>query len=195
MDCRFCKLEDINLLEDGITFRCSYCGYSFDVSRGGILYDKMMKMPLSSWLLASILWFAAMLTGVLFGLGFNSSSLSTTILFLIIYGATSFIYGISMSLDFFQGVGLWIGRVFKRGDTNWDNIKAEVQEHRKKKIVSEMATGQAVDEATGDVVDTDIRPGEKKVPKIAPSFLAGLYTLILGAIFTIVYNVAFPPLT
>jgi len=195
MNCRFCKLEDINLLEDGTTFRCSYCGYSFEVSRGGIFYDRMMKMPLSSWLLASIIWLGAMITGVLFGLGFTSASLSTTILFLFIYGAASFIYGISMSLDFFQGVWIWIKRLFKRESTNWKEIKVEVQELRKKKIVSEMATGQAVDEATGDVVDTDIRPGEKKVATIAPSFLAGFYTIALAAIFTIVYNLAFPPLT
>ena len=195
MDCRFCKLEDIDLMEDRVTFRCSYCGYSFEVSRGGILYDNMMKLPLSSWLLASILWFAAMLTGVLFGLGFNSSSLSTTILFLFIYGASAFIYGISMSLDFFQGAGIWIRKLFKRESTNWEEIKAEVQEIRKKKIISEMATGQAVDEATGYVVDTDIRPGEKKVPKIAPSFLAGLYTIVLGGIFTIIFSIFFPPLT
>ncbi|MHA1668917.1 MAG: hypothetical protein ACTSUR_09680, partial [Candidatus Heimdallarchaeaceae archaeon] len=93
MECRFCKLEDIDLQEDGITFVCPYCGYSFEVSKTGILYDKMMQMPLSSWLLASILWFCAMLTGVLMGLGFNSSSLSTTILFLYIYGASAFLYG------------------------------------------------------------------------------------------------------
>ena len=195
MDCRFCKLEDINLLDDGSTFRCSYCGYSFEVSKGGILFDKMMKMPLSSWLLASIIWLGAMITGVLFGLGFSSASLSTMILFLFIYGAAAFIYGLSMSLDFFQGVGIWIGRVFKRESTEWSEIKAEVQDRRKKRIVSEMATGQAVDEATGTMVDTDIRPGEKKVPTIAPSFLAGFYTIALAAIFSLIYNLAFPPLT
>ena len=195
MDCRFCKLEGIDLLEDGTTFRCSYCGYSFEVSKGGILYDRMMKLPLSSWLLASIIWLGAMLTGVLFGLGFNSSSLSTTILFLYIYGASSFIYGLSMSLDFFSGVWIWIKRFFRREAIDWEEIKAEVQENRKKKIISEMATGQAVDKATGAVVDTDIRPGEKKVPIIAPSFLAGLYTIILAGIFSIIFIIAFPPLT
>ena len=112
MDCKFCKLEHITLLEDNVTFRCPYCGYSFEVSRTNILYDKMMQMPLSSWLLASIIWFSAMLTGVLLGLGFNSSSLSTTILFLFIYGATAFLYGFSMSLDFFTAVWILIKRIF-----------------------------------------------------------------------------------
>ncbi|MCG3215875.1 MAG: hypothetical protein KAS63_04130 [Candidatus Heimdallarchaeota archaeon] len=195
MNCRFCKLDNIGLLEDGVTFKCSYCGYSFEVSRTAILYDRMMKMPLNSWLLASILWIAAMITGVAFGLGFTNAALSTTILFLFIYGASALIYGFSMSLDFFQGIWILIKKIFKRESTSWENIKLEVQEMRKKKIVSEMATGQAVDEATGMLVDTDIRPGEKSVPSIAASFLAGLYTIILGGIFSIIFNIIFPPVT
>ncbi|MHA1827465.1 MAG: hypothetical protein ACTSX6_02335 [Candidatus Heimdallarchaeaceae archaeon] len=195
MECRFCKLEDIDLQEDGITFVCPYCGYSFEVSKTGILYDKMMQMPLSSWLLASILWFCAMLTGVLMGLGFNSSSLSTTILFLYIYGASAFLYGGSTSLDFLTAVWLWTKKRFKRQGTSFEEVKKEVQELRKKKIVKEMATGQAIDEKTGKFIDTDIRPGERKVPKIAPSFLAGTYTIILAAVFSIIFNTIFPALT
>ncbi|MHA1222881.1 MAG: hypothetical protein ACTSSG_00510 [Candidatus Heimdallarchaeaceae archaeon] len=195
MECKFCKLEDIDLQEDGITFVCPYCGYSFEVSKTGILYDKMMQMPLSSWLLASILWFSAMLTGVLMGLGFNSSSLSTTILFLYIYGASAFLYGGSTSLDFLTAVWLWTKKRFKRQGTSFEEVKKEVQELRKKKIVKEMATGQAIDEKTGKFIETDIRPGERKVPKIAPSFLAGTYTIILAAVFSIIFNTIFPALT
>ena len=132
MNCRFCKLDNIGLLEDGVTFKCSYCGYSFEVSRTAILYDRMMKMPLNSWLLASILWIAAMITGVAFGLGFTNAALSTTILFLFIYGASALIYGFSMSLDFFQGIWILIKKIFKRESTSWENIKLEVQEMRKK---------------------------------------------------------------
>ena len=195
MDCRFCKLEDIKLLDDKKTFRCQYCGYSFQVSRTGILYDKMMKMPLSSWLLASILWFAAMLTGILLGLGFNSGSLSTTILFLFLYGASAFIFGFSTSLDFIQTILLWFkDTISGKKPADFDEVKKEIQIRRKKKIVSEMATGQALDGMTGRFIDTDIRPGEKRVPKISPSLLAGLYTLILGALFAIVFSKIFPPL-
>ena len=67
-----------------------------------------------------------------------------------------------------------------------------VQVKRKKKIVKEMATGQTIDEATGKAVDTDIRPGEKRVPKIAPSFLAGSYTIILAVLFVIIFTNVFP---
>jgi len=165
----------------------------------GILYDKMMQMPLSSWLLATILWFVAMLTGVLFGLGFNSQSLSTTVLFLFIYGGSSFLYGFSMSLDILQTVWLLIKinivSLFKADvkPVNFQDVKKEVQSLRKKKIISGMATGQAVD-ATGGFIDTDIRPGEKRAPKIAPSFLAGLYTIVLAGAFVIIFNIIFPPL-
>ena len=195
MDCKFCKLEDIDLLEDRITFKCPHCGYAFESTKSGILYDRMMQMPLSSWLLASILWFCAMLTGVVFGTGFNSASLSTTILFLFIYGGSAFLYGFSTSLDMFQTLGIWLKNKITRRSTSMSEVKAEVQEIRKKKIVSEMATGQALDEATGEAIETDIRPGEKRVPKIAPSFLAGLYTLILAAVFIIIFNVFYPPFT
>jgi hypothetical protein len=193
MDCRFCKQEKIDYMEGG-TFKCSYCGYSFEVSRTGVLYDRMMQMPLSSWLLASILWFSAMLTGVLLGLGFNSSSLSTSILFLFIYGASAFLYGFSTSLDMMQTWWLFIKYKFKRGQSkDLSEVKAEVQILRKKKIISEMATGQTLDESTGRFIETDIRPGEKRIPKISASFLAGLYTIVLGAFFSIIFNVVFPP--
>ncbi|MCG3259258.1 MAG: hypothetical protein H7644_05895 [Candidatus Heimdallarchaeota archaeon] len=192
MNCRFCKLTDIDLIEGGV-YKCSYCGYSFDVSRTAVLYDKMMKMPLSSWLLASILWFSAMLTGVLLGLGFTSSSLSTTILFLFIYGASAFLYGFSTSLDMMQTFWLFIKYRFRRKEKTLDDVKQEMQVLRKKKIVSEMATGQSLDEATGKFIDTDIRPGEKRIPAIAPAFLAGLYTIGLGIFFTIIFNIVFPP--
>jgi hypothetical protein len=195
MDCKFCKLENIDLLDDKITFKCQYCGYAFESSKSGIWYDKMMQMPLSSWLLASILWFCAMLTGVAFGAGFNSASLSTTILFLFIYGGAAFLYGFSTSLDMFQTGWIWFTSKLKRESKSMGEVKEMVQEIRKKKIVSEMATGQALDEATGQAIETDIRPGEKRVPKIAPSFLAGFYTLILAAAFVIIFNVFFPPFT
>ncbi|NPD87443.1 MAG: hypothetical protein HGN29_01885 [Asgard group archaeon] len=193
MDCKFCKLEKIDIQEDGITFKCSYCGYAFESSRTGILYDKMMQMPLNSWLLASILWFCAMLTGVAFGAGFNTASLSTTILFLFIYGGAAFLFGFSTSLDMLQTSWIWFRNKITRKQTSFEEVKEEVREIRKKKIVKEMATGQALDDATGQAIETDIRPGERRVPKISPSFLAGLYTLILGAAFIIVFNVFFPP--
>lgn len=195
MDCRFCKLENIELLEDGVTYKCQYCGYAFEVSRTGILYDKMMKMPLSSWLLASIIWFSAMLTGVVFGLGFNSSSLSTTIIFLLIYGGSALLYGLAISMDYLNAIWIWIKIKITRKQKSFEEIKDEVQQIRKKKIVSEMATGQVIDQATGRYIDTDIRPGEKRVPKIAPSFKAGLYTVILAVVFLIIFNFIFPPLT
>jgi len=177
---------------EGGEYKCSYCGYSFDVSKTAILYDKMMKMPLSSWLLASILWFSAILTGVLLGLGFTSGSLSTTILFLFIYGASAFLYGFSTSLDMMQTYWLLIKYKFRRIDKNLVEVKQEMQVLKKKKIVSEMATGQSLDESTGKFIDTDIRPGEKRIPKIAPAFLAGLYTIGLAIFFTIIFNVVFP---
>jgi hypothetical protein len=136
-----------------------------------------------------------MLTGVAFGAGFNTASLSTTILFLFIYGGSAFLYGFSTSLDMLQTVWLWLRKKITRQDATFAEVKEEVQELRKKKIVSEMATGQALDEATGEAIETDIRPGEKRIPKISPSFLAGLYTLILAAAFVIVFNVFFPPFT
>lgn len=202
MDCKFCKLENINLMDDKVTFRCSYCGYSFEASKFSIFYDRMMAMPLNEWLLASILWFAAMLTGILMGLGFNNGSLSTTIIFLFLYGAAALIYGFSTSLDYTQAIGLWFKRSFTKDGklsrfkaANMNDIKEEVRAIRKKKIISEMATGQAIDDSTGRFIETDIRPGERRVAKISPSFLAGLYTIILAALFLIVFNVAFPPLT
>jgi len=194
MDCRFCKLEDIELLDDGVTYKCQYCGYAFEVSRTGILYDKMMQMPLSSWLLASIIWFSAMLTGVVFGLGFNSSSLSTTIVFLLIYGGCAFLYGLAISIDFINAIWFWLKGKITRKSKTFDEIKQKVQELRKKKIVSEMATGQVLDEVTGKYIDTDIRPGEKRIPKVAPSFKAGIYTVVLALVFLIIFNLIFPPL-
>ena len=194
MDCRFCKLENITLLEDGVTYKCQYCGYAFEVSRAGILYDKMMQMPLASWLLASIIWFSAMLTGVIFGLGFNSSSLSTTIIFLLIYGGSAFLYGLAISFDYMSVIWLWIKGKITRKSRSFKDAKNVIQEERKKKIVSEMAAGQVIDEVTGRNIDTDIRPGEKRVPKIAPSFKAGLYTIILAVFFVIIFNFVFPPL-
>ena len=194
MDCKFCKLEDIDLLEDGITFKCAYCGYSFDVGRTAIFYDKMMQMPLASWLLASILWFSAMVTGILLGLGFSSTSLSSTILFLFLYGATALIYGMSTSLDYFSVLGVHIKGWFKKDSLSFTDAKELVRTKRKEKIVREMATGQALDEATGRVLDTDIRPGEKRIPKLAPSFLAGGYTLIMAVLFIIIFTAVFPPI-
>ena len=202
MDCRFCKLENVDLMDDKETFRCPYCGYSFEVSRFGILYDKMMQMPLNTWLLASILWFAAMLTGILLGLGFTSGSLNTTIIFLFLYCASALIYGFSTSLDYMQTIGLWIKTSFTNEEgklsgfkpANMEEMKKEVQSIRKKKIISEMATGQAIDDATGRFIETDIRPGEKRIPKLSPSFSAGLYTILLAGLFMIVFNLAFPPL-
>ncbi|MCK4896147.1 MAG: hypothetical protein KAS47_05015 [Candidatus Heimdallarchaeota archaeon] len=194
MDCKFCKLEKIDLLEDGVTFKCSYCGYSFDVGKTAIFYDRMMQMPLSSWLLAAILWFSAMVTGVLLGLGFSSASLSSTILFLFIYGAAALMYGISASLDFFSASARYMKGWFSKEKITFEDAKLAVQAKRKAKIVKEMATGQALDEATGRAVDTDIRPGEKRVPKIAPSFLAGSYTIILAVLFIVVFTSFFPPI-
>jgi len=195
MDCKFCKLENIKLMDDKTTFRCQYCGYSFEASKAAILYDKLMSMPLNSWLLASILWFSAMLTGILFGLGFTSGSLNTTVIFLFLYGAAAFIYGFSTSLDYMQGIWMWIKSTLRHGRrADFKEIKKEVQILRKKKIVSEMATGQSLDSLTGSFIDTDIRPGEKRVPKLAPSFLAGLYSIVLAALFLIVFNQIFPPL-
>ena len=94
-----------------------------------------------------------------------------------------------------QTVWIWFRNKITRQQTTFKEVKEIVQELRKKKIVSEMATGQALDESTGQAIETDIRPGEKRIPKISPSFLAGLYTLILGAAFVIVFNVFFPPFT
>ncbi|MHA1347656.1 MAG: hypothetical protein ACTSVO_09965 [Candidatus Heimdallarchaeaceae archaeon] len=192
MDCKFCKLEDIKLLEDGSTFKCSYCGYSFEVGKIAIFYDRMMQMPLSSWLLAAILWFSAMVTGVLLGLGFSSASLTSTILFLFIYGASAFLYGVSSSLDLFTALGIFIKEWFSKDKITFSDAKMNVQVKRKMKIVSELATGQTIDESTGKAVDTDIRPGEKRVPKIAPSFLAGSYTIILAVLFVIIFTNVFP---
>ena len=192
MDCRFCKLTEIDLMEGGV-YKCPYCGYSFDVSKIGILYDKMMKMPLAPWLLASILWFSAILTGVLLGLGFTSSSLSTTILFLFIYGASAFLYGFSTSIDMMQTYWKFVKYKIRRVEKDLDEVKAEMQVLKKKKIVSEMATGQSLDESTGKFIDTDIRPGEKRIPAIAPAFLAGLYTIGLAVFFTIIFNIVFKP--
>ncbi len=194
MDCKFCKLEKIDLLEDGTTFKCSYCGYSFDVGKTAILYDRMMQMPLSSWMLAAILWFSAMVTGVLLGLGFSSASLTSTILFLFIYGASALLYGISASLDYFSASGKLIKGWFSKEKITFEDAKLAVQAKRKVKLVKEMATGQALDESTGKTVDTDIRPGEKRVPKIAPSFLAGSYTIILALFFIVVFTNFFPPI-
>ncbi len=201
MDCRFCRLEEISLLDDKTTFKCPYCGYSFQSSKAGILYDNMMKMPLSSWLLASILWFSAMLTGILLGLGFNSGSLNTTVLFLFLYGGSALLYGFSTSLDYMQALWLWVKTSFfferkflRFKAADFEEVKKEVQVLRKKKIISEMATGQSLDDSTGRFIDTDIRPGEKRTPKIAPSFLAGLYSIALAVLFAIVFNQIFPPL-
>ena len=194
MDCKFCKLEKIDLLEDGTTFKCGYCGYSFDVGKVAIFYDKMMQMPLSSWLLAAILWFSAMVTGVLLGLGFSSASLTSTILFLFIYGASALLYGISASLDFFSASGKFIRGLFSKEKVTFEDTKLAVQKKRKEKIVKESATGKSLDEATRRAVDTDIRPGEKRVPKIAPSFLAGSYTIILALFFIVVFTTFFPPI-
>jgi len=155
-----------------------------------------MQMPLSSLLFASMLWFASILTGVIFGLGFNSSSLSTTIVFMYLYGLSALIYGLSVSLDYFQALWLYIKAYIRtKKKPNFEEIKAEVQKIRKEKIVKEMATGRAYDEVTGKFIETDIRPGEKKVPKIAPSFLGGLWTLLTAVICSILYYVIFPPLT
>ena len=196
MDCKFCKLENIELMDDKTTFRCQYCGYSFEASKANIFYDKIMAMPLNSWLLASILWFSAMLTGILFGLGFTSGSLNTTIIFLFIYGASAFIYGFSTSLDYMQAIWRWIKSTLRHGRrADFDEIKKEVQILRKKKIISEMATGQSIESlTTKSSIDTDIRPGEKRVPKLAPSFLAGFYSILLAAMFLVVFNLIFPPL-
>ena len=196
MDCKFCKLENIELMDDKTTFRCQYCGYSFEASKANIFYDKIMTMPLNSWLLASILWFSAMLTGILFGLGFTSGSLNTTIIFLFIYGASAFIYGFSTSLDYMQAIWRWIKSTLRHGRrADFDEIKKEVQILRKKKIISEMATGQSIESlTTKSSIDTDIRPGEKRVPKLAPSFLAGFYSILLAAMFLVVFNLIFPPL-
>jgi len=196
MECRFCKLDNIELLDDGLTYKCPYCGYTFQVSKATKIYDQIMQMPLSSLLFASMLWFAAILTGVTFGLGFNSSSLSTTILFMFLYGISALIYGFSVSIDYFQALWLYIKKfITTRKKPDFEEIKAEVQKIRKEKIIKEMATGRAYDEVTGKFIETDIRPGEKKVPKIAPSFLGGLWTILTGIISAILYYAIFPPLT
>ena len=191
MDCRFCKLEDIGHIE-GYEYKCPYCGYSFKVSRMAMFYDNMMKMPLASMLLASILWFSAMLTGVLFGLGFTSSSLQTTILFLFIYGGSAFIYGGSVSIDFFETMFKYFLKLIKGKRPNFEEVKKEVQVSRKEKIVKEMTQGAAVETDTKKHIVTDIRPGEKKVPKVAASFLAGLWTILLGTFFVIIFSNVFP---
>lgn len=195
MECRFCKLDNIDQLEDKQTYLCPYCGYSFRVSKAAVWYDNIVHLPMGSWLVASILWFSAMLTGVIFGLGFNSSSLKTTILFMYLYGISSLIYGLSVSLDYFSALWRYIKRKLRGEEISFDEVKHEVQKLRKEKIIKEMATGRAIDEATGKFIETDIRPGEKKVPKLAPSFLAGLWTIIVGIVFSIMYSVIFPPLT
>ncbi len=191
MDCRFCKLEDI-VHEEGLSYKCQYCGYSFSVSKMGVFYDNMMKMPLSSWLLASILWFSAMLTGVLFGLGFTSSSLQTTILFLFIYGGSAFLYGGSVSIDFFETMGKYLLKLISGKKPNFEEVKKEIQVSRKEKIVKEMSQGLAAEVGTKKHIVTDIRPGEKKIPKIASSFLAGLWTILLGTFFVIIFSNVFP---
>lgn len=191
MDCRFCKLENIGH-EGGLDYKCPYCGYSFTVSKMGVFYDNMMKMPLSSWLLASILWFSAMLTGVLFGLGFTSSSLQTTILFLFLYGGSAFLYGGSVSIDYFETVVKYLLQLIRGKKPNFKEVKKEVQISRKEKIVKEMAQGAALEVENKRHIDTDIRPGEKKAPKIASSFLAGLWTILLGIFFVIIFSTVFP---
>lgn len=191
MDCRFCKLEDIGHIE-GYEYKCPYCGYSFTVSRMAMFYDNMMKMPLASMLLASILWFSAMLTGVLFGLGFTSSSLQTTILFLFIYGGSAFIYGGSVSIDFFETMFKYFLKLIRGKRPNFGEVKKEVQVSRKEKIVKEMTQGAVVEVDTKKHIVTDIRPGEKKIPKIANSFLAGLWSILLGTFFVIIFSNVFP---
>ena len=191
MDCRFCKLGDIGHIE-GYEYKCPYCGYSFTVSRMAMFYDNMMKMPLASWLLASILWFSAMLTGVLFGLGFTSSSLQTTLLFLFLYGGSAFIYGGSVSIDYFETVIKYLLKLIRGKRLNFEEVKKEVQISRKVKIVKEMSQGAAIEVETKKHIDTDIRPGEKKVPKIASSFLAGLWTILLATFFAIIFSNVFP---
>ena len=195
MECRFCKLDNIDQLEDKQTYHCPYCGYSFRVSKAAVWYDNIVHLPMGSWLVAAIIWFSAMLTGIVFGLGFNSSSLSTTILFLYLYGLSALIYGLSVSIDYFIAVWRWIKKRIRGEPTDFEQIKREVQKLRKEKIVKEMATGKAIDEATGKFIETDIRPGEKKVPKLATSFLAGTWTVLIAIIFSILYSVVFPPLT
>ena len=191
MDCRFCKLEDI-VHDEGLSYKCPYCGYSFSVSKMGVFYDNMMKMPLSSMLLASILWFSAMLTGVLFGLGFTSSSLQTTILFLFLYGGSAFVYGGSVSIDFFETIMKYLFQLIRGKKPIFKEVKKEVQISRKEKIVKEMTQGAAMAVDTKKHIDTDIRPGEKKTPKVAASFLAGLWTILLGIFFIIIFSNVFP---
>ncbi len=195
MDCRFCKLEEIEH-DESLGYKCPYCGYSFTVSKMAVFYDNMMKMPLSSWLLATILWFSAMLTGVLFGLGFTSSSLQTTILFLFLYGGSAFLYGGSVSIDYFETVGKYLLNLIRGKRVSFKEVKKEVQIGRKEKIVKEMSQGLAseidVKKQSKKHIDTDIRPGEKKTPKIANSFLAGLWTILLAMFFVIVFSNVFP---
>ncbi len=194
MDCRFCKLTNINNVA-GHNYRCQHCGYSYTASNWDIFYDKMIRMPISSFLLASMFWFFSMVLGVILGGGFTSAALNTTILFLFLIGSTAFIFGLSTSVDYIQAILIYTSRWIKRQNPDLDEVKKEVQEKNKKKIVKEVtATSTSTyDEEKGTFVETDIRPGERKVPRIAPTFKAGLWTIITGAVFSYVYTVMFPP--
>ncbi len=193
MQCKFCKLDDIEQ-EGEKQFRCSHCGYVFTVSRWDIFYDKVLEMPLSSALIASMMWAAAMLTGIIFGAGINNSSLNTTIIFLYLIGGTAFIYGISYSLDLLEAIAIYILRKIIGKSPNFYDVKMEVQKKRKERIVKEMGVGKALDEATGEHIETDIRPGEKRIPQLAPSLTAGLLTLLLAVYMSILFAFMFQPI-
>ncbi|MHA1304423.1 MAG: hypothetical protein ACTSPI_12060 [Candidatus Heimdallarchaeaceae archaeon] len=188
MECRFCKLADIENVEKNL-YRGSHCGYSFEVSKWDEFYDMILKMPLSSWLVASMLWFSAMLTGVLFGLGFNSTSLSTTTLFLYFYGITAFLYGGSKSSDYFMSLWLWFKETIKGNKPDFQEIQHRVQRIKKAKIAKKSTA--SVEATSGKYIETDIRPGEMRVPHLATSFKAGILTILMGIIFSIVYGAIF----
>lgn len=193
MQCKFCKLDDIDQ-EGEKQFRCSHCGYIFTVSRWDLFYDKILEMPLSAALIASMMWAAAMLIGIIFGAGINNASLNTTIIFLYLIGGTSFIYGISYSLDFLEASAIYILRKIIGRSPDFYDVKMEVQKKRKERIVKEMGIGKALDEATGEHIETDIRPSEKRIPQLAPSLLSGLLTLFLAVYMSIIFNFIFEPI-
>ncbi len=189
MECRFCKLADIDRIEKNV-YRCPHCGYTFEASKWDEFYDTILHMPLASWLVASLIWLGAILTGILFGLGFNSRSLSTTTIFLYLYGLTAFLYGGSTSLDYFQSLWLWFKGFIKGQHPDFQEIQHRVQRIRKEKIAKKSTV--SVEATSGKHIETDIRPGEMKVPQLAPSFKAGLICLMIAIVFSIVYGNIFP---
>lgn len=188
MECRFCKLRDIENVEKNV-YHCNHCGYSFEASKWDIFYDTLLHMPLSSWLVASLLWGSAMLTGIVFGVGFNSKSLSITTLFLYLYGITAVLYGGSKSSDYFQAIWLYFTQWIRRKNPQWNEILEVIRKRRKEKMAKKSTA--SVVATSGTHIETDIRPSEMRIPYLSASFKAGLITTLFGVIFSIVYGVIF----